>query len=187
MQHSLEVDATMMEQDDREPATTEPDTTNSAPRSRRRRRRRGSRSARNAQRTQGQRPDGSHGSAGASTHEPAFDQPSGPELTLDEALVRIDPCELFGAFYLGLTADDRYKLGTIRDVARRFSTKPAIIETLLAHFAMDGDAIARARFNVNLARLDLEVAPEGISRREITRQHFDEFRDLQNKATARAS
>lgn len=109
-------------------------------------------------------------------------QPPGVELTLEQAVERITPFDLFSAYHLGLLPDGRYRLANHHEVARRFSTSTGVLDQLLRHHAMDAQTVAHARFDLGLARLDMEVVPEGISRREVARQLFDEYQELRQRS-----
>ena len=109
------------------------------------------------------------------------DSPRQPvvEIGFDEAVEQIEPFELFGAYYLGLTANNRYRLSNSRDVARRFFTSCTVLDALLGRYGMELDTVDASSFDLGLARLDMERVPEGISRREIARQLYQEYCDLQ--------
>jgi len=94
----------------------------------------------------------------------------------------IDPFELFCAYHLGITADDGYRIQNIHEVARRFGTNAAALRQTLAAYGMDADDIVHSGFDLASAQIDIMVAPAGISRRELARPLFDEFRSAPRKA-----
>ncbi len=88
----------------------------------------------------------------------------------------IDPFALFCAYHLGITEDDGYRFQNVHQVAKRFGTNAGVIKQLLAEFDMDPETIVHSSFDIASAQVDIMVAPEGISRTELARQLFEEFR-----------
>ncbi len=88
----------------------------------------------------------------------------------------IDPFELFCAYHLGITPDDGYRIQNIHEVARRFGTNAGELRQILAGFGMAADDIVHSGFDLASAQVDIMVAPEGISRRELARPLYVEFR-----------
>lgn len=93
----------------------------------------------------------------------------------------IDPFELFCAYHLGITADGGYRIQNIHEVARRFSTNAATLRQTLAALGMDAGDIVHSGFDLASAQIDIMVAPPGISRRELARPLFEEFRNAPRK------
>jgi len=93
----------------------------------------------------------------------------------------IDPFELFCAYHLGITADGGYRIQNIHEVARRFSTNAATLRQTLAALGMDAGDIVHSGFDLASAQIDIMVAPPGISRRELARPVFEEFRTAPRK------
>jgi hypothetical protein len=87
----------------------------------------------------------------------------------------IDPFTLFCAYYLGITADDRYEFQNIHQVAKRFGTSSGVIRQLLQDFGMDTDSIVHSTFDMAGAQVDVMHVPEGVSRTEVARAHYEEF------------
>lgn len=87
----------------------------------------------------------------------------------------IDPFELFCAYYLGITEDDRYEFQNIHQVARRFGTSAAVILQLLREFGMDTDAMVHSNYDLASAQIDVMYVPDGVSRTEIARAHYERF------------
>ena len=87
----------------------------------------------------------------------------------------IDGFELFCAYHLGITPDDRYAFQNIHEVARRFKTNAGMIRQLLEEYQMDPDKIVNSSFDLAAAQVDIMVAPEGISKRELAKNLYEEF------------
>jgi hypothetical protein len=95
---------------------------------------------------------------------------------------KITPFELFCAYHLGITRDGGYQFQNIHDVAKRFGCPSGVIKQLLAEFDMDADAIVQAKYDMASAQVDIMTAPEGISRQELARQMFDDFKKAPRRA-----
>lgn len=89
----------------------------------------------------------------------------------------IDAFELFCAYHLGITPDDGYRIQNIHEVARRFGTNAAELRQVLTNLGMAADDIVHSGFDLATAQVDIMVAPAGISRRELARPLYDEFRN----------
>ena len=109
---------------------------------------------------------------GAARDQGAAVAPAGP----------IDPFELFCAYHLGITPDDGYRIQNVHDVARRFGTNAASLKQSLASCGMSAEDIVHSGFDLASAQLDIMVAPPGISRRELARPLFEEFRSAPRRA-----
>ena len=88
----------------------------------------------------------------------------------------IEPFALFCAYHLGITEDDGYRFQNIHHVAKRFGTNAGVIKQLLTDYDMAPETIVHSSFDMASAQVDIMVAPEGISRTELARHLFDEFR-----------
>ncbi len=95
---------------------------------------------------------------------------------------KITPFDLFCAYHLGITADGGYRFQNIHDVAKRFGCPSGVIKQLLAEFELDADAIVQAKYDMASAQVDIMTAPEGISRTELAKQMFEDFRKAPRKA-----
>lgn len=84
--------------------------------------------------------------------------------------------ELFCAYHLRLDRDGKVGKFGMNDIASRFGTDVSAIEQALADFAIDPKQIDSA-FDMDLARLDIKVAPPGIDRVELARTIFQDFLD----------
>lgn len=103
----------------------------------------------------------------------ASQRKSGRGLRVPE-LCELSPFSVFCALHLGITEDDGYAPGDYRAVARRFDLSPAELDAYLESHHLSEQALRAAGFDLSSARLDIEVAPEGISRLELARPLFEE-------------
>lgn len=87
----------------------------------------------------------------------------------------IAPFDLFCACLLGLMPDGTYRGAGLGEVAKRFRRSPNEIRDLLQQYGMDPETLKQVGFDLTLAKLDIQVAPEGIDRRELARGLFEEF------------
>ena len=94
---------------------------------------------------------------------------------------KIDAFELFCAYHLGITPDGGYRIQNIHEVARRFGTNAGELRQILADCGMAADDIVHSGFDLASAQVDIMVAPEGISRRELARPLYEEFREAPKK------
>jgi hypothetical protein len=95
-----------------------------------------------------------------------------------------DAFSLFCVYHLGITLDDGYQRLEHEEVARRYGVTGVQLKDLLHELGLDKESMRKVRFDLEGAQLDVRVAPHGISRAEIAREHFQEFQDAQqNSAT----
>ena len=87
----------------------------------------------------------------------------------------IDSFELFCAYHLGITREKGYRQANINEVANRFRTEPAMIKQALKEYDMDPESLLDREFDMALAQLDIQVAPEGVDRLELARGIYEEF------------
>ena len=78
--------------------------------------------------------------------------------------------------HLGITEDEGFARPDPEQVARRFELSPDELESYLREHGLGSEQLAAAEFDVESARLDIQVAPEGISRVELARTMFEEVR-----------
>lgn len=90
----------------------------------------------------------------------------------------VEPFDLFCACFLGLMPDGTYRNSGLGEVAKRFRRSPGELKQMLRTYGMDTESLRDVDFDVTLAKLDIQVAPEGIDRRELARGLFDEFVDV---------
>lgn len=91
-------------------------------------------------------------------------------------LSELTPFSIFCALYLGITERNGYAPQNREAVARRFSLSRDEFHAFLEEHALDPGSLSRAGFDAESARLDIRVAPAGISRVELARTIFDELR-----------
>ena len=89
----------------------------------------------------------------------------------------IDPFELFCAYHLGITKDKGYRTANINEVANRFRSEPGMIKQALKEYDMDPESLLDRDFDMGLAQLDIQVAPEGVDRLELARGIYQDFQD----------
>jgi hypothetical protein len=87
----------------------------------------------------------------------------------------IDPFELFCAYHLGITSQNQYRPSNINDVANRFKVDVGTTRQILKEYGMDSASLLDRDFDMALAQLDIQVAPEGINRTELGRSIFEDF------------
>jgi hypothetical protein len=92
-----------------------------------------------------------------------------PELT------ELTPFSVFCAFHLGITETDGYSRQDEAAVSRRFGLSPGDLRDYLCEHRLRSEDLAAADFNLSSAQLDIQVAPEGISRTELARTVFAEL------------
>lgn len=87
----------------------------------------------------------------------------------------IAPFDLFCACYLGIMPDGSYRSMGFNEVAKRLRRSPGDLKQALQDYGMDAEALKQAGFDISLAKLDMQVAPEGMDRRELARGLFEEL------------
>jgi hypothetical protein len=93
----------------------------------------------------------------------------------------IDPFTLFCAYHLGITASDGYEFQNVHQVAKRFGVSSGIIKQVLQDLAMDPDRLVNSDFDLSSAQIDVLEVPEGVSRTEVARPHWEAFRTAKMK------
>lgn len=94
----------------------------------------------------------------------------------------ITPFDLFCAYHLGITAEGGYRFQNIHDVAKRFGCSSGVIKQVLQELNLDADSIVQSKFDMASAQVDIMAAPEGISRRELARELYDQFQRAPRRA-----
>ena len=89
----------------------------------------------------------------------------------------IDPFELFCAYHLGIDKNKGYRTANINEVANRFRSEPGMIKQALQEYDMDPESLLDRDFDMALAQLDIQVAPEGVDRLELARGIYQDFKD----------
>ncbi len=87
----------------------------------------------------------------------------------------IHPFDLFCAYHLGIGANGQYQPSNINEVANRFKQSMGTIRQILKEYEMDPDTLLNRDFDMALAQLDIQVAPEGIDRTELARDIYEDF------------
>ena len=88
----------------------------------------------------------------------------------------IDPFDLFCAYHLGIAPDKSYRPANIHDVARRFGVDAGVIRQTLQEYGMDPETMLDTEFDLTMAQMDIQVAPEGIDRIELAKGIYETFR-----------
>lgn len=83
--------------------------------------------------------------------------------------------ELFCSYHLGLFENNNYRDPSIKQVARLFGRSVDEIRNALDDSGLDDKSVKASGYDVSLARLDLKVAPEGIDKRELAKNLYEEF------------
>jgi hypothetical protein len=87
----------------------------------------------------------------------------------------MDAFNLFCAYHLGIGPKKEYKPANLNEVARRFGNDPATVRQALKECGMDSAALLDRDFDMALAQLDIQVAPEGIDRLELAKSIYEDF------------
>ena len=87
----------------------------------------------------------------------------------------IGPFELFCAYHLGISSQNQYRPSNINEVANRFKIDVGTTRQILKEYGMDSASLLDRDFDMALAQLDIQVAPEGINRTELGRSIFEDF------------
>lgn len=117
------------------------------------------------------RPQQGGRSRGGGGRAPASPSPAAARYFTGE----LNEFELFCAYHLGLDKSGIPRQTALKSVADRFGVKPDDIQEALTEFKLDKPRLSQSSFDVELARLDIKVAPEGIDRVEIARTLFEEL------------
>ena len=87
----------------------------------------------------------------------------------------IDPFELFCAYHLGISPTNQYRPANINEVANRFKLDTGTTRQILKEYGMDSASLLDRDFDMAMAQLDIQVAPEGVNRTELARNIFEDF------------
>ncbi len=115
----------------------------------------------------------SNSRAAPSASNPAASKASGS----GKRVANIEPFELFCAYHLGINRDKQYKSSNINEVGNRFNADPATIRQALKEYGMDSESLMDRDFDMALAQLDIQVAPEGVDRIELAKGIYEEFQE----------
>ncbi len=103
--------------------------------------------------------------------------PSGSEKKLAGSL---DAFSLFCAYHLGIGPNKEYKPSNINEVARRFGQDQGVVKQALKECNMDSASLLDKDFDMALAQLDIQVAPEGIDKMELAKSIYEDFLEAPN-------
>ena len=92
----------------------------------------------------------------------------------------LDAFSLFCAYHLGIGPNKEYKLLNINEVARRFGQDQGVVKQALKECSMDSAALLDKDFDMALAQLDIQVAPEGIDKMELAKSIYEDFLEAPN-------
>ena len=87
----------------------------------------------------------------------------------------LDAFTLFCAYHLGIGPNKEYKPSNINEVARRFGHDQGVIKQALKECSMDSASLLDKDFDMALAQLDIQVAPEGIDKMELAKSIYEDF------------
>lgn len=90
-------------------------------------------------------------------------------------VANLEPFDLFCAYHLGIGPNKQYKPSNINEVANRFRQEPGIIRQALKEYGMDSASLLDRDFDMALAQLDIQVAPEGVDRTELAKNIYEEY------------
>ena len=110
---------------------------------------------------------------------------AGGRRQVDE-ICQLRPFSVFCALHLGITENDGYREPHCGAVARRFGLSPEELDDYVREHRLTLDDLRESDFDLEGARLDIQVAPEGISRVELARTMFQEVAPCDNGDTADA-
>ena len=85
------------------------------------------------------------------------------------------PFDLFCAYHLGIGPNKQYKPSNINEVANRFQQEPGVIRQALKEYGMDSASLLDRDFDMALAQLDIQVAPDGVDRAELAKAIYAEY------------
>ncbi|MBT5469081.1 MAG: hypothetical protein HOK41_00620 [Nitrospina sp.] len=92
----------------------------------------------------------------------------------------LDAFSLFCAYHLGIGPNKEYKPSNINEVARRFGQDQGVVKQALKECNMDSASLLDKDFDMALAQLDIQVAPEGIDKMELAKSIYEDFLEAPN-------
>ena len=87
---------------------------------------------------------------------------------------------MFCAYHLGIGPNKEYTPSNINEVARRFGQDQGVVKQALKECNMDSAALLDKDFDMALAQLDIQVAPEGIDKMELAKSIYEDFLEAPN-------
>jgi len=124
------------------------------------------------QRTQGKRDDRPNNSQRRGNSN---SRNQAPKTENSSSNSKLDAFSLFCAYHLGIGPDNTYRPTNLNQVAQRFGVEPGVIRQAAKDFGFDPGTMLDKEFDLALAQLDIQVAPEGISKIELAKGIYDEF------------
>ena len=111
----------------------------------------------------------------SSSRQPVAVSVKNPSVSEKPLTGNLDPFNLFCAYHLGIGPKKEYKPSNLNEVARRFGQDPATVRQALKESGMDSASLLDRDFDMALAQLDIQVAPEGIDRMELAKSIYEDF------------
>ncbi len=121
--------------------------------------------------------EGRGGPMQRSAPKSAASAPQGKGQAPTKLFAGLDPFELFCAYHLGIGPAKNYKPSNINEVANRFQKDPGTIKQALQEYGMDAGSLLDRDFDMALAQLDIQVAPEGVDRIELAKSIYQDYLD----------
>jgi hypothetical protein len=127
------------------------------------------------------RPRNQHDKAKRNNNAPSAAKTTQASSRTEQKLIgNLDPFSLFCAYHLGIGANKEYKPSNINEVARRFGQDQGVVKQALKECNMDSAALLDKDFDMALAQLDIQVAPEGIDKMELAKSIYEDFLEAPN-------
>ena len=111
----------------------------------------------------------------SSSRQPVDVSVKNPSVSEQPLTGNLDPFNLFCAYHLGIGPKKEYRPSNLNEVARRFGQDPATVRQALKESGMDSASLLDRDFDMALAQLDIQVAPEGIDRMELAKSIYEDF------------
>ena len=111
----------------------------------------------------------------SSSRQPVDVSVKNPSVSEQPLTGNLDPFNLFCAYHLGIGPKKEYRPSNLNEVARRFGQDPATVRQALKESGMDSASLLDREFDMALAQLDIQVAPEGIDRMELAKSIYEDF------------
>ena len=111
----------------------------------------------------------------SSSRQPVDVSVKNPSVSEKPLTGNLDPFNLFCAYHLGIGPKKEYKPSNLNEVARRFGQDPATVRQALKESGMDSASLLDRDFDMALAQLDIQVAPEGIDSMELAKSIYEDF------------
>ena len=111
----------------------------------------------------------------SSSRQPVDVSVKNPSVSEKPLTGNLDPFNLFCAYHLGIGPKKEYRPSNLYEVARRFGQDPATVRQALNESGMVSASLLDRDFDMALAQLDIQVAPEGIDRMELAKSIYEDF------------